>query len=85
MSFEAELKRLVSQPAFLANCEHWRTRSQLVPPGTLADVYDGRVWSFFNSEEGGDYLKYPGNLLFTLNFDFSNLSLTLAILLGHCI
>ena len=70
VSLETELKRLISQPNFLTKCEHWRTHPQFIPPGILADVYEGRMWKFFNSEEGGDYLKYPGNLLFALNFDF---------------
>jgi len=43
VSIKSKLTRLASQPHFLVDCEHWRTRSHLIPSGTLADVYDGKV------------------------------------------
>lgn len=60
--------RLVSQPDFLRNCEHWRNRS--VPSHILGDVYEGKVWNDFNSDRYDNFLKSPGNLLMALNFDY---------------
>lgn len=61
---------LVSDPNFLNTCDHWRKRTDEVPAGILADVYDGEVWKDFNSEKYSNFLSRPGNLLLSLNVDW---------------
>ena len=60
----------LSKPDFLNMCERWRKRSKSIPSGTLGDVYDGKVWRDFSDEEYGNFLKFPGNLLLSLNIDW---------------
>ena len=49
-------------------CEHWRNR--VIPDGTLADVYDGRIWKKFMNFEGRPFLSNPYNLGLMLNCDW---------------
>lgn len=61
---------MVSKPGFLDVCERWRGRASKVPDDTFADIYDGKVWKEFESERYSHYLKFPGNLLLSLNVDW---------------
>ena len=61
---------MVSKPDFLNLCEHWRVRASQVPEDMYADVYDGKVWKEFQSEQYNHYLNFPGNLLLSLNVDW---------------
>ena len=60
---------LVSTPGFLDRCDHWRKRSETIPHGTLANVYDGAIWKEFNSTRYNNFLQYPDSLLLSLNFN----------------
>ena len=50
-SLKDSFTSLISMNGFMEQCEQWRERAQSVPPGILADVYDGRVWQQFCGEE----------------------------------
>lgn len=69
-SLHSAITTMVSNPQFLEKCELWRKRSQAIPSDLLADVYDGDVWKNFNTEEYGTFLRFPGNLLLSLNVDW---------------
>ena len=68
-SLKRSLASLISRPGFIEQCEHWRERAQNVPTGILGDVYDGRVWKQFCTEQN-KFLQYPGNFLLLMNMDF---------------
>lgn len=69
-SLKVAITDLVQRPDFLCLCEAWRKRSKDIPPDTLADIYDGRVWEDFSSEKYKKYLQFPGNLILSLNLDW---------------
>ena len=46
----------------------WRKRE--VAEGLLADVYDGNLWTEFQTVNGTTFLEKPRNHGFMLNFDF---------------
>lgn len=69
-SLKDALTLLVSRPGFLSQCEIWRERAKQIPENTLADVFDGKVWSDFNSDKYDNFLQSSGNLVLSLNFDF---------------
>ena len=69
-SLKTAIADLVGDSKFLTLCDHWRKRSENVPDDILADIYDGAIWKDFNSEKYSNFLKYPGNLLLSLNTDW---------------
>ena len=44
------IEMLVFRPGMPAKCELWRDR--VLPPGSLAVVYGGKVWSDFSACQG---------------------------------
>lgn len=46
-SIKDALTRLLKRKGFLDKCEHWRKRPTL--PDYLGDVYDGEIWTEFQS------------------------------------
>jgi len=52
----------------MEQCEKWRMRT--IPNGTLADIYDGRIWKKFMNIEGRPFLSHPYNLGLMLNCDW---------------
>ena len=44
-SIKVTLQEMFMRPNFIEMCERWRDRN--IPDGTLADIYDGRVWKEF--------------------------------------
>ena len=69
-SLKIAITDLVANPSFLTICDHWRKRCETVPVDILADVYDGAIWRDFNSDKFSNFLKFPGNLLLSLNTDW---------------
>ena len=69
ISLKDSLASLISMDGFIEQCEQWRQRAQDIPPGILADVYDGRVWKQF-CREHNQFLQLPGNFLLLVNMDF---------------
>ena len=69
-SVKDALIKLLSRKGFLQCCEHWRKRNQIVPTGTLCDVYEGTIWHDFITVDGVDFLKSRYSLCFTLNIDW---------------
>ena len=55
---------------FLEACEQWRSRSSIVPPTYLGDVFDGRVRRDFQSPEIKNFLAFPYCYLLTMNVDW---------------
>ena len=64
---QKSLTYLIQKEGFLDACEKWRRRMSLIPNAHLADVYDGRVWSDFQSS---GFLEAPFCYLLTLNVDW---------------
>ena len=58
---------LVQKEGFQDACEKWRSRKPLVPDVHLADIYDGHVWSDF---ESSGFLEAPFCYLLVLNVDW---------------
>lgn len=54
------LQEYLMRPGFPEACEKWRTRG--VPPGLLADVYDGLMWKEFQDSDGSHFLKSQGTM-----------------------
>ena len=67
-SLRESIQRIASQRNFLQKCEHWRRRS--VPPDVMGDIYDGDIWKIFMSDDYGNFLQQPGNLLLAINCDW---------------
>ena len=59
------LNNLVKKEGFLDLCETWRSR--ITADAHLVDIYDGLVWSDFQSN---GFLDSPFNYLVTLNLDW---------------
>ena len=62
------LEEYLMRPGFAEACEEWRTRD--VPPGTMADVYDGLMWKEFQYVDGCPFLAKPRNYAFMMNVDW---------------
>lgn len=69
-SLQKSLQRLVGRQGFLSLCEQWRERARSVPASYLGDIYDGRVWTEFNSPSFYNFLAVPFSYLLTLNVDW---------------
>ena len=54
-SLENAMTRLLSSKDFITQCEQWRERAACIPDGILGDVYDGKVWQEFCSEDKGHF------------------------------
>lgn len=67
-SILATLAEMIKRPGFLADCEHWRSRS--VPDGIYADIYDGQVWKDFQEHNGRPFLSANNNFALMLNVDW---------------
>ena len=68
LGLEPSLQRLLLLPDFYTDCELWRYRR--VEEGVMRDVYDGKIWSDFQSLNGQPFLSDPGNFALMLNLDF---------------
>ena len=68
LGLKVSLQRLLLRPDFSSDCELWRSRQ--IDEGVLSDVYDGKVWSDFQSYGGQPFLSEPGNFALMLNMDF---------------
>ena len=66
-SLTKQLDKFMARPGFRAKLESWRSRK--TPRGTLADVYDGQIWSDFQTHRGVPFLAKHGNLALMLNYD----------------
>lgn len=66
------LKEMSTRTGFLAICEAWRDRCKGMPPATLGDIYDGRVWKSQHVIDGRPFLSVPNNLCLGLNIDWFN-------------
>ena len=64
-SIRESIARLVARAGFLELCEQWRARQHQCPSEYLGDIYDGRIWHDFNSDE--DLASWVH--LLTLNVD----------------
>ena len=49
------LFNLLNRPGMWQLCQHWKSR--IVPPNSLADVYDGKVWKSFKGKDGSLFFK----------------------------
>lgn len=67
-SLICSLQNLFSHPGFYEKTELWRKCHKT--PGTLIDIYDGRVWNEFLNPQGRQFLSLPYNLALTLNIDW---------------
>ena len=68
-SIRETLQAFLNRKGFQKSCEAWRNRTLI--PGTLRDVYDGRVWkSFQNLESVGPFLQLPRRFGLMLNVDW---------------
>lgn len=65
---QQSLQNLVSRPGFEDLCEVWRLRKQ--QPGFMTDVYDGRIWKEFQTEEKQSFLNQKNNYALMLNLDW---------------
>jgi len=54
---------------FLLMCEQWRIHSGTIPDDVMGDVYDACLWKDFMTDRYDNFLKYPGNLLLSINCD----------------
>lgn len=56
------------RPGFKKQINHWRKRK--VPSGTLADVYDGKMWNSLKDANGKTFVEEERSLMLTLNVDW---------------
>ena len=68
LGIELALRNFLKKPNFLLKCNEWRTRS--VQSETLQDIYDGNVWTEFQSEDHQRFLEDSNSLGLMLNIDF---------------
>ena len=61
---------ILSQPDFFSKCEHWRSRSEMIPSDILRNIYDANVWQDFATDHYNKFLEHPGSLLLGLNCDW---------------
>ena len=68
------LSIILSKPGMVDLCEQWRhrglNRDRINEHQFLGDVYDGRIWKKFNSDEYNNFLSTPHSFLLTLNVDW---------------
>ena len=68
------LSILLSKPGMVDLCEQWRhrglNRDRINEHQFLGDVYDGRIWKKFNSDEYNNFLSTPHSFFLTLNVDW---------------
>ena len=63
------LFNLLNRPGMWQLCQHWKSR--IVPPNSLADVYDGKVWKSFKGKDGSLFFKTASyNIGLMLNCDW---------------
>ena len=55
-----QLERLLKRPGVPEMCEQWHEHQ--VEENTVADVYDGSIWSDFLTYKGDDFLNAPRSL-----------------------
>ena len=68
LGLHISLQTLFHRPQFYAECERWRSRSNI--DGKLSDIFDGKLWKSFTCYQNEPFLSEPGNLGLILNFDF---------------
>ena len=49
VSIQDSLQELLLRPAFVVECEQWRSRQ--VKPGVMEDIFDGDLWKDFQAYE----------------------------------
>ena len=64
---ETTLRKLLSRPTFVSNCQVWKSR-----PVTnfLSDVYDGQIWKEFLHVAGSPFLAAPFSFGLMMNIDW---------------
>lgn len=67
-SVKLALQDMLMRPSFIEMCERWRGRN--IPEGTLADIYDGRVWNEFMTVNDTPFLSRKFNFAFSINVDW---------------
>jgi len=68
IDIQTSLQRMLLKTDFIENCDKWRART--VTEGTLADVYDGKVWKEFLHYSGKPFLAEPFSFAFLINIDW---------------
>lgn len=67
-SIVVSLRNLLQRPGFFEKTEQWRKR--VCTPNSLADIYDGRVWTNLVSTCGTPFFSLPYNFGLILNIDW---------------
>ena len=67
-SIKYALKVMFSRPGFELAIEAWRDRTCY--PGTMFDMYDGRLWNEFKDKDGNVFTSQKRSLMLTLNVDW---------------
>ena len=65
------IQEYVRQDGYLDLFNQWKTRAR-IPPGVMADIYDGAVWQSFQSVDGKEFLSGRYSLGLLLNVDWFN-------------
>ena len=68
ISITESLKKLVLRPGLLNVLNRWKDR--IIPPGVMADIYDGNVWKLFLTLNGKECLsgRYTFGLLINIDW-----------------
>ena len=64
---QSSLQKLLTRPAFLSNCELWRSRPT---SSMLSDIYNGNIWKEFLNVAGAPFLAAPLAFGLMLNIDW---------------
>ena len=67
-SLKSDVEKLAMRPEFLEKCEHWRCRP--TNPGTLSDIFDGKIWNEFQVVNGKPFLSERNSWAVTMNIDW---------------
>ena len=62
------LQDLFQRPGITDLLNHWRNRN--IPPGVMADIYDGAVWKSFLDRHNNYFFENKNNLGLLINIDF---------------
>lgn len=62
------IENFVQRPGMLDHFNKWKDRT--IPPGIMADIYDGAVWKSFLSVNGQDFLSDRYTLGLLINVDW---------------
>ena len=64
------LQTFVNRTGFTEKCELWRKREIRSFAHVLCDVFEGRIWKYFQHYNGKPFLEEPRNFAFMLNVDW---------------